>query len=91
MSSRLDSEQPDVHDGGTILLKPGSTVDTQPLTAKESPPAVFFFHERLLDSLYDGVYFVDCGRKITYWNQSAEQLTGYSADEAIGKHRGDPS
>jgi hypothetical protein len=33
MFSRLDSEQPDVHDGGTILLKPGSTVDTQPLTA----------------------------------------------------------
>jgi hypothetical protein len=33
MSSRLDSEQPDVHDGGTILHKHGFTVDTQPLTA----------------------------------------------------------
>ena len=33
MSSRLESEQPDVHDGVPISLKHGSTVDTQPLTA----------------------------------------------------------
>jgi diguanylate cyclase (GGDEF)-like protein/PAS domain S-box-containing protein len=44
------------------------------------------FHERLLDSLHDGVYFVDCERRITYWNKGAEQLTGYIASEVIGKH-----
>ncbi len=44
------------------------------------------FHEQLIDNLYDGVYFVDCSRMITYWNKSAEELTGYSAAEAIGKH-----
>jgi diguanylate cyclase (GGDEF)-like protein/PAS domain S-box-containing protein len=44
------------------------------------------FHEKLLDSLYDGVYFVDAERKITYWNKGAEQLTGYTAQEAVGKH-----
>lgn len=44
------------------------------------------FHERLLDSLHDGVYFVDCERRITYWNKGAEQLTGYLAAEVIGKH-----
>jgi diguanylate cyclase (GGDEF)-like protein/PAS domain S-box-containing protein len=44
------------------------------------------FHETLLDSLYDGVYFVDTDRRIQYWNRGAELLTGYSADEIIGKY-----
>ena len=43
------------------------------------------FHETLLDSLYDGVYFVDLNRKILYWNKGAEKLTGYSAPEVVGR------
>ncbi|MCF8078980.1 MAG: sensor domain-containing diguanylate cyclase [Desulfobacterales bacterium] len=39
----------------------------------------------LLDQLYDGVYFVDRSRRITYWNKAAERLTGYAAHEVIGK------
>ena len=41
------------------------------------------FHKRLLDTLYDGVYFVDAERTITYWNKGAERLTGFAATEAI--------
>jgi diguanylate cyclase (GGDEF)-like protein/PAS domain S-box-containing protein len=44
------------------------------------------FHEMLLDSLHDGVYFVDAERKITYWNRGAEVLTGYTASEVIGRY-----
>lgn len=44
------------------------------------------FYKKLLDSLYDGVYFVDRDRKITYWNKGAERITGYRADEVVGKH-----
>src|ERR1039458_4181770 len=44
------------------------------------------FHEKLLDGIFDGVYFVDVERKITYWNRGAERLTGYSASEALGRH-----
>lgn len=44
------------------------------------------FHEQLIDGLYDGVYFVDSERRITYWNRGAEELTGYTAKEAVGKH-----
>lgn len=39
----------------------------------------------MLDSLYDGVYFVDAERRITYWNIGAEHLTGYSAAEMLGR------
>ena len=44
------------------------------------------FHAKLLDSIFDGVYFVDAERKITYWNRGAESLTGYSADEAVRRY-----
>ncbi len=43
-------------------------------------------HEKLLNSLYDGVYYVDKDRKILYWNKGAEYLTGYSSSEVVGKH-----
>lgn len=43
-------------------------------------------YERILDHLYEGVYFVDQTRKILYWNTAAERLTGYKAEEIIGKH-----
>ena len=43
------------------------------------------FHKSLIDNLYDGVYFVDTNRLITYWNKGAERITGYPAREVIGK------
>ncbi len=42
-----------------------------------------FFHE-LLDSLHDGLYFVDCDRRILFWNKGAEELTGYTKEETEG-------
>jgi len=42
------------------------------------------FYKALLDNLYDGVYFLDTDRRITYWNQGAERITGYRADEVVG-------
>lgn len=44
------------------------------------------FYRSLLDSVSDGVYFVDRGRRISYWNPAAERISGYSAGEMIG-HR----
>lgn len=43
------------------------------------------FYRELLDNLYDGVYFVDRDRRITYWNRGAERLTGYSSEDSVGK------
>lgn len=41
------------------------------------------YHD-LLDNLYDGVYYVDHQRKITFWNKAAEDITGYKKDEVMG-------
>jgi diguanylate cyclase (GGDEF)-like protein/PAS domain S-box-containing protein len=43
------------------------------------------FYEKLLDNMHDGVYFVNRERKITYWNDGAQRLSGYAAGEAVGK------
>jgi diguanylate cyclase (GGDEF)-like protein/PAS domain S-box-containing protein len=39
----------------------------------------------IVDSLYDGLYLVDRNRVITYWNKAAEKITGFPAEEVIGK------
>lgn len=41
-------------------------------------------HKKILDCLYDGVYFVDPENKITYWNNAAEKITGYKKEEVLG-------
>lgn len=39
---------------------------------------------RILDLLYDGVYFVDRDRRVTYWSRGAERITGYGEREVLG-------
>ena len=41
--------------------------------------------EDLLNDLHEGVYFVDKDRGITFWNESASRITGYTAEEMIGR------
>ncbi len=43
------------------------------------------FYREVLDHLYDGVYFVDRNRCITYWNKGAERITGYAEDMVVGR------
>ncbi|MDL2218624.1 sensor domain-containing diguanylate cyclase, partial [Christensenellaceae bacterium OttesenSCG-928-M15] len=40
----------------------------------------------IINNLSDGIYFVDNDRKILFWNKAAEEITGYSAEEIVGKH-----
>jgi diguanylate cyclase (GGDEF)-like protein/PAS domain S-box-containing protein len=47
------------------------------------------FHKNVLDNLYDGVYFTDLHRTITYWNKGAERISGFPSVEVLGKHCSD--
>ncbi len=40
----------------------------------------------LLPYLFEAAYMVDEHRRIVYWNQQCERITGYTADEVVGKH-----
>ncbi len=41
-------------------------------------------YRRIVDNLYEGLYFVDRNRVITYWNKAAERISGYRAEEVVG-------
>jgi len=43
------------------------------------------FYKELLDHMSDGVYFVDRDRRILFWNDRATRLTGYKAEEVMGR------
>src|SRR6056297_745472 len=40
---------------------------------------------KFLDGLDIGAYIVDKSRVIVYWNKKAQELTGYSREEVVGK------
>ncbi|RJO74280.1 MAG: GGDEF domain-containing protein [Myxococcales bacterium] len=42
-------------------------------------------YRSVLDTLHDGVYFVDAERRITYWNEAAQRISGYHADDVMGR------
>ena len=39
----------------------------------------------LLNSLADGAYITDVDRKILFWNHAAERITGWPAQEVVGR------
>ena len=41
--------------------------------------------ERILDNMKDGIIAHDLNRRIFYFNRKAEEITGFSRDEVIGK------
>ena len=42
------------------------------------------FYKEILNSVQDGIYYLDRNRIIKYWNRGAEQITGYPADQVLG-------
>ena len=40
-------------------------------------------YKKVLDNLYDGIYLLSEDRKIIYWNNGAEQHTGYAKSEVM--------
>lgn len=42
-------------------------------------------YERIIENLNEGLYFVDKDRVITYWNKAAEKISGFTAEEVVGR------
>ena len=75
----LQQLQPETANAWWRLGTPGAA-------ASHELDAATLFHDRLLDSMHDGVVFVDNGLKIMRWNRAAERLTGISAAGVLHKH-----
>lgn len=39
----------------------------------------------IVENLHDGLYFVDRTRTITLWNKAAEGISGFAADDVVGR------
>lgn len=52
---------------------------------RAAPRGRGLFEQKLIDTMHDGVVFVDAQAKITLWNKAAEQLTGISRGAATGR------
>jgi len=44
------------------------------------------FEKAVVEQLNEGVYYVDLGRRIRYWNQGAERLSGFTPDDVVGRN-----
>jgi len=42
-------------------------------------------YKRILDFINVGIYYVDINKDITFWNKSAENITGFKSVDVIGK------
>jgi len=42
-------------------------------------------YQSILENLSEGIYYVDKDRNITYWIKAAENITGYTKEEVMGK------
>ena len=61
----------------------------RPAQLPETPIFDDAFHKSLVDQLSDGVYYVDRRRCILYWNQGAARITGFAAEEVVGRRCSD--
>ncbi len=43
-----------------------------------------FESKGIIDSLSEGVYVCDLERRITFWNKSAERITGWTVEDVVG-------
>jgi diguanylate cyclase (GGDEF)-like protein/PAS domain S-box-containing protein len=41
-------------------------------------------YRRIMENLPDGLYIVDTGRNIMYWNPAAERISGFTSEEVLG-------
>lgn len=64
----------DSNEGADILWSFGKTVN------QVTTDAQTIFQQRLLESMHDGVLFIDASARIMVWNRGAEYLTGLSKE-----------
>ncbi|MFH2010290.1 MAG: sigma 54-interacting transcriptional regulator [bacterium] len=63
------------------MAKKTDALDLATLLADDRP-----LLDRFLNTVGDALFVVDSEQNITYWNRQAELLTGYDAEEVLGRH-----
>ena len=67
---------------GTIV---GASKILRDITAQKTAQAALRQQAELLDQSYDAVFVWELGGAISYWNKGAQELYGFTPEEAVGK------
>ena len=67
----------------------GLSVYARDITERKRVEAQLAYHASLLDNIHDAVIATDAQLIITAWNKGAEQMYGWAAADARGRHIGD--
>jgi PAS domain S-box-containing protein len=70
-------------DRGNVLFKAASYLD---ITARKADERRLAERTRLLDLSNDAIVVRDAEDRVTYWNRGAQELYGYSQEEALGRN-----
>ncbi|MBI2215329.1 MAG: GGDEF domain-containing protein [Acidobacteria bacterium] len=70
-------------------ISSGTQVHFAEAPCDELVPPIDGLYRSILDSIRDGVYFVDLDGTILYWNRAAEAISGYKPEEVVGRVRGE--
>ncbi|MEF3307546.1 PAS domain S-box protein [Paenibacillus sp. GYB004] len=79
------SSIPMIFDGireGICVIAKNITADKK---MKEELKRLTERHELILNTMVDGVYGLDMDRRTVFWNKAAEAMTGFAAEELIGR------
>ena len=59
------------------------------ITERKRAEEILAFQARLLSEVHDAVFSSDSNFTITYWNQAAEKMFGWTKKEVLGKNSGE--
>jgi PAS domain S-box-containing protein len=66
--------------------KEGLAVHWREITERKQSEEKLAYHARLLEHIHDGVIATDEQFAVTAWNRGAEEIYGWSAEEALGRN-----
>jgi PAS domain S-box-containing protein len=63
----------------------GVVMTFEDITTQKATESALLRHARLVEQVHEAVVVWDWERGISFWNRGAEELYGYTADEALGR------
>jgi PAS domain S-box-containing protein len=73
-----------IHDGDGAFL--GAVALFTGIDERKEQEAALALQAHLLENVHDAICALDASYRVIYWNEAAESLFGWTAEEAMGRH-----
>jgi PAS domain S-box-containing protein len=82
----ISSSTPLCDKAGKFIGAIGMVMD---ITERKRTEDALAFQAQLLSEVHEAVFSSDCNYTITYWNEAAEKLFGWTKEEVLGRNSGE--